>query len=222
MSFVPEGVIFDMDGTLLDSERLARACFLRAWQDLDLGEVDIEIYNRCIGCTGEESRRIMEAGFGPDFDYVAMEARWSYHYHACLDRQPVPVLPGVEDLLQHLRALGIPMAVATSSRRPTVEKKLAGAGIAGYFSYLVCGGEAARGKPFPHPYLRAAQQLALPAQRCWAVEDSENGVRSARAAGMVVFQIPNEIAPNQALVNLGHHILPSATDLLQRLKSLRR
>ena len=109
------------------------------------------------------------------------------------------------------------MAVATSSRRTTVEKKLALAGIDHHFDFLVCGGETPRGKPHADPYLAAVAELDMQAHCCWAIEDSDNGVRSAVAAGLVVFQIPDEMAPSDEVYALGHEVLASATDLLPRL-----
>ncbi len=209
-----------MDGTLIDSERLARACFLLACEDIGWLDPDIEVYNRCVGSTGEESQRIMRAGYGARFPYDRMEARWSYHYHKSIDSQPVPVLDGILELLALLRDMEVPMAVATSSRRPVVEKKLAGSGIDTYFAHLVCGGEAHRGKPHPAPYEMAVSKLTLSPSDCWAVEDSDNGVRSAVAAGLQVFQIPNELAPSAEMDALGHDILVSAQELLARLHRL--
>jgi HAD superfamily hydrolase (TIGR01509 family) len=165
-----------MDGTLLDTEVLARACFLQACKDLSW-EVDEKVY----------------------------------------DQHRVPLKPGIRAVLEQLEVLGISMAVATSSRRTTVETKLALAGIDHHCKGLICGGETPRGKPHADPYLYAVDQLQLTPQRCWAVEDSDNGVRSAVAAGLLVFQIPDELQPTEQVLKLGHNILPSALALLPHL-----
>lgn len=215
----PTAVVFDMDGTLLDSERLARRCFVEACTDVGWHDVDLSVYNRCVGSTGDTTERILRSSFGPSFDFAAVRARWSARYDEALDAAPVPLLDGVAELLQQLRDMGVPMAVATSSRRPVVEKKLSGSDIAKYFEFLICGGETDQGKPHPHPYLSAVTQLEVSAGHCWAVEDSDNGVRSATAAGLKVFQIPDEIAPSEEVLALGHEVLPSARALLLRLQS---
>ena len=214
---LPAGVVFDMDGTLLDTERLARACFLQACEDVGW-QVDVAVYDRCIGTTWEQTERIMRAGFAADFPYERMNARWSALYHAHIEQHPVARKPGIEALLAELAGQRVPMAIATSSRRPVVLKKLAMAGIDRYFQALVCGGETPRGKPHGEPYIAAVGQLGLSAARCWAVEDSDNGVRSAVAAGLVVFQIPDEMPPGAEVHGLGHEILPSARTLLNRLR----
>jgi HAD superfamily hydrolase (TIGR01509 family) len=205
-----------MDGTLLDTEKLARLYFLQACADVGWS-IDVTVYDRCVGTTWEETERIMRTGFGADFPYQRMDARWSELYQAHVHHKPVDIKPGVGAVLQRLSDLSVPMAVATSSRRPTVEKKLALAGIQHHFDFLVCSGETPRGKPHADPYIAAVARLELQAHRCWAVEDSDNGVRSAVAAGLLVFQIPDEMAPSDEIYALGHEVLPSAKDLLPRL-----
>jgi HAD superfamily hydrolase (TIGR01509 family) len=206
-----------MDGTLLDSERLARACFIQACADLGW-DVDIAVYDQCVGATHAATRDIMRAGFGPQFPYADMEQRWSELYRAHVYHKPVDKKPGIAQLLQHLKQQGIPMAVVTSSQRPVVEQKLARAELIEFFEFLVCGGETLRGKPHPQPYVAALDRLALQPARVWAIEDSDNGVRSAHAAGLVVFQIPDEIQPDPEIVALGHCILDSAVQVADYLR----
>ena len=124
---------------------------------------------------------------------------------------------GAVALLDHLRDLSIPMALATSTRRPTTELKLVGAGLDSYFCPMICGEETPRGKPHPDPYLAAADVLHLAPAQCWALEDSENGVRAALSAGCVVFQIPDLVAPSAEMRALGHVIKTSLLDVLALL-----
>ena len=210
---LPVAVVFDMDGTLLDSERLARACFVDACRDVGW-DANMMVYDRCVGTTYVATERIMREGYGADFPYEQMSERWSHHYQAAILAEPVPVKPGVLPLLERLSDAGIPMAIATSTQRPTVEIKLGGARLRRYFSHLVCGGEAANGKPSPDPYLLAAQLLEAAPEACWAVEDSDNGVRSAHAAGFRVFQIPDELTPSAEVRAMGHPILDRVDQLL--------
>ena len=107
------------------------------------------------------------------------------------------------------------MAVVTSSRRPVVATKLEMAGLTNYFRYCICAGEKAKGKPHPVPYLKALDQLDLVADQRRALEDSDPGVRSATAAGLCVFQIPDEFGPSPDVRDFGHEILPSVMDLVQ-------
>ena len=213
----PGGVVFDLDGTLLETEKLARRCFERACEDIEWS-IDAAVYDRCIGATHEATEAIIRDACGDKFPYTALEERWSYHYHQVIANEPVDKKPGVVALLERLRELKIPVAVATSSFRSTVELKLAMAELDHYFEFLVCGGEAGPGKPHPGPYLRAVERLGLTAGYCWAVEDSDNGVRSAVGAGLTVFQIPDELTPAQDVRDFGHEILPSALEILPLLQ----
>ncbi|NKB97025.1 MAG: HAD-IA family hydrolase [Pseudomonadales bacterium] len=217
-SLVPRGVIFDLDGTILESEKLARHCFLAACADVGFPDIDVQVYNRCVGTTSARTAEIMRAGFGSEFPFDKMSTRWSEIYGEEISNNPVPVKEGIRDLLARFSDLHVPMAVATSSRRPTVETKLAMSGLSHYFEFYVCGGEADEGKPHPAPYLKALKQLELMAVDCWALEDSDNGVRSAVSAGLLVYQIPDEIEPSDEVRNFGHEILLSAMDLVKRLQ----
>lgn len=208
----PRGVVFDMDGLLLDSETLARRYFVAACRQVGWTP-DLDVYHRCIGTTREVSERILRAGMGEDFPYERMAAHWSALYGAHLEQHAVPVKAGALALLRRLRALRIPAALATSTHRDHTETKLVRAGLRGYFDVMICGGETPRGKPHPDPYLAAAVGLDLPAASCWAFEDSDNGVRAAHAAGMMVFQVPDLVPPAASVRALGHAILESLADV---------
>ena len=217
---LPAGVLFDMDGLLLDSERIARDAFVAACGELGW-EADLSAYHRCIGSTYQRTREILTRHHGPDFPYDAVDARWSELYHARLASGPVPVKAGAVELLQYLSQAEIPRALVTSTRRSTAEPKLAASGLIGYFQALVCGGEAAHGKPRPDPYLAAAGLLGLEAAGCWALEDSANGVRAAVGAGCRVFQVPDLVAPDAEVRALGHEVVESLHEVLRRLPGQR-
>ncbi len=205
-----------MDGTLLDTEVLARQCFDAACADLGL-IVESGVYDRCVGTNWETTERIIRSACPPDFPYPDLIARWSERYHAVVAHEAVPIKPGIQQLLHCLSERHVPLGVATSTQREVVETKLRLAGLDHYFVTLVCGGETKRGKPHPDPYQRALTDMSLPASQCWAVEDSDNGVRSAYAAGLTVIQIPDELTPAPEIVKMGHKILSSALDLLPHL-----
>ncbi|MGD8416935.1 MAG: HAD family phosphatase [Pseudomonadales bacterium] len=216
---LPAGILCDMDGLLLDSERLARDAFVRACADHGWA-ADLDVYHRCIGSTYEQTREILTAAFGPEFPYEAIDARWSSHYHARLARGPVPVKDGAVELLEHLARRRVPVVLVTSTHRPTAEVKLRAARLLGFFEGLICGGETARGKPHPDPYLSAAGRLGVEAGRCWALEDSANGVRAAHGAGCMVFQVPDLVPPDDDLRKLGHRIVTTLHDVREALEAL--
>ena len=120
---LPKGVVFDMDGTLLDTERIAEECFARACEQQDL-PFHQSIYRNCIGQTGAATREILELGHGRAFDFDAFGAVWGEIYHATLQATPPEPKTGVVDLVTRLTELGVPLALATSSHRATVDMKL--------------------------------------------------------------------------------------------------
>ena len=212
----PVAVAFDLDGTLLETERLARTCFEQACADVGVF-VAPGVYADCVGSTPAQTRATILAACGEDFPYEAVSSRWAERYHAHVLQRPVAVKPGIAELLAQLRRRGIPLALVTSSMRTTVEAKLRHADLKHYFRLSVCGGEAHEGKPQPAPYLACAARLGVHPSDCWAIEDSANGVRAAVRAGFEVFQIPDEIAPSSSLRQLGHEILDCAEELIRRL-----
>ena len=214
---VPSGFLFDMDGLLLDSERLARDAFVTACAEFGWA-VDLDVYHRCIGSTYARTREILTDHFGPEFPYEDVDTRWNEHYHARLAQGPVPLKTGAAQLLGFLAEIEMPVALATSTRRSTALKKLEDAGILRYFHHLVCGGETELGKPNPDPYLAAADGLGVQPDLCWALEDSENGVRAAHAAGCLVFQVPDLVEPSAELRTLGHSVEPSLVEVLSRIQ----
>ena len=205
-----------MDGLLLDTERLAMETFLAACAEFGW-EPDVAGYKRCIGTTYEGTERILKEVFGADFPYAQISLRWGELYESWVRHRPVAVKPGAPELLQRLAELGIPCALATSTRRELTVAKLHHAELAGHFAHLVCGGESARGKPHPDPYLQAVAGIGKQPQRCWALEDSNHGVRAAHAAGLRVFQVPDLVTPSDEVRALGHPIVESLFEILQHL-----
>src|SRR3989442_13389089 len=114
-------------------------------------------------------------------------------------RKRLPLIPGAVEAVRRLAAR-FPLAVASSSNRPLIDAVLEVAGLTEYFQATVASEEVERGKPAPDVYLEAARRLGVPPERCAAVEDSHNGIRSAKAAGMRCIAIPNpHFPPGDAL-----------------------
>ena len=188
---IPDGVVFDMDGTLLDTEIAARAAFELAINDLGF-DYRPEVYHRCIGTSHAGTEAILSAAYGASYDNTALYQRWSAQFVEYKRDNPIAVKPGVEQVLAELAQRGVPMAVATSNSRAVCEQHLAEARLDRYFLHLVCADEAGQTKPAPEPYLMAVRKLGVSAQLSWAVEDSSIGVRSAVQAGLRVFHVPDQ------------------------------
>ena len=217
----PDALVFDMDGLLLDTERIARDAFEAACRDAGWPSPDLAVYARCIGGTGWDEGAIFRAGYGPDFPWEAVRDGWRRRYHAHVEHRAVSVKPGALELLAYCWECGLPCALATSTRAELAQTKLGLAGLDGYFPIRVTGDMVRRGKPDPEPYLLAAERIGIAPERCWAFEDSSNGVRSAHAAGFEVFQVPDLVEPPLELRRLGHTVLESLYDAIDQLRESR-
>ncbi len=209
LPFVPEAVIFDMDGLMLDSERVMVDCWSRAAQGMGL-QVEQRHWLRMVGHGDAACRAILRELMAED---TAMELAVCCHalYEAEMEAG-LPLRPGVVELLDWLRLRGIACGVATSTHRPRAPRKLQSAGLFEYFTAVTCGNDVTRAKPAPDIYLLAAQRLRVAPADCLVLEDSPAGVRAALAAGMHAVQVPDLVAPDEEVRALGHTIVASLHD----------
>lgn len=187
-----EGVVFDMDGVLVDTEPVWEEV-RRAYVAESGGVWQPDSQRRLMGMSTSEWARYLsdELGVHRDPKTVADEvvARMAARY-----RQALPLLPGAVDAVHRL-AVRFRLGLASSSPRLLIEQVLASAGLDGAFAATLSTEEVAAGKPAPDVYLAAAQRLGLPADRCAAIEDSTNGLRAAAAAGCAVIAVPRPDYP---------------------------
>jgi HAD superfamily hydrolase (TIGR01509 family) len=201
-------VLFDMDGLLLDSERLALAVIARCARELGL-EWEEAIGLSLIGRNIVDSDAILRARYGEGAPLEGLRQGFRRHYDAHIDAHGVPIKPGVGELLDLLDARRLPRAVATSTGRERALRKMRRVGLLARFDALVSGDEVARGKPAPDIFLAAAGALAVAPSACLVLEDSNAGVRAALAAGMQVIMVPDVLAPDADLLALGVRVEPS-------------
>jgi HAD superfamily hydrolase (TIGR01509 family) len=216
-----ECVIFDMDGLMLDTERLATP----AWQDARnaIGvDFDMSLLGAMIGRNYQDCRAMIVERHGEDFPTDRLMDAWHVAYDAIVERDGVAIKHGLFDLLDWLEQEGIPKAVATSTRRERAMIKLANAALATRFSAIVGGDEIARGKPAPDIFLLAAERLGAQPGSCLVLEDSEPGVRAALAAGMTPIMVPDQLAPSQDLLATATLVLPSLAHVHAHLRALPR
>lgn len=193
-------VVFDMDGLLVDSEVVYTEALIA--EAAAMGhDLPLEVVKRMVGHTWAGSSQVLRDHFGPDFDTDALRDGSTRRFYE-LSEAEVCLKTGVLELLDHLDALGLPRAVATSSRRVDVEHHLGGHGILERFHAIKAQGDYARGKPHPEPYLRAAEALGVEPEHCLALEDSHNGVRAAAAAGMMTVMVPDMLDPTEEMHSL--------------------
>jgi HAD superfamily hydrolase (TIGR01509 family) len=186
-------VLWDMDGTLVDSEKLWDFAMHALYDHLG-GTLTPQVRAATVGGSAENTMRIIYADLGRDLDPAEMTvtADWLHDYTAKLFDKGLPWCEGAPDLLDDLAAEGIPMALVTNTRRSLTERALNTIGRQ-YFSAVVCGDEVPRGKPAADPYRRAAALLNQSPECCLAIEDSVTGAASAEAAGCPVLVVPNDV-----------------------------
>ena len=202
-------VIFDMDGTLLDSERLVVDAGMATLARMGLPPRR-EALLAMVGMVGNHADDTLRAAFGPRFDIALFEQTWREVAADAFDR-PIPLRPGARTLLDHLDRLALPRALATNSHTTSARKHLTLAGIGGYFDLAHIHGRdrVARPKPAPDLFLHAARVLGIAATDCLVFEDSDPGTAAALAAGMTVVQVPDQ---RPAASDAAHVIAASLLD----------
>ena len=201
------GAVFDMDGLLLDTERVARDSWRKAAPEFGIEDID-GILLACIGRNEAGDREVLLSRMGADFPFEAFRARTRALSHAITDVE-VPVKAGAAEILSALKARGLRLAVASSTRSVTVRDQLSRAGLLDYFDAVVTGDTVEHGKPHPEIYRKACDAIGLAPSQCLAFEDSVNGLRSAYRAGMFPVQIPDLVAPNLESNALSWKTFPS-------------
>ena len=209
IDFVPEAVLFDMDGLMLDSERAIIDCWREAARDLAV-EVDDGLWFRMIGMHEQDYVPLMLRTMS-DIQVQALRDGCYARYHQRIE-DGIPLQPHVMDVLSDLRLRDMPRAVVTSTQRLRADRKLATSGIASFFGIVVTGSDVAEPKPAPEGYLKAAAALGVDPARCVVFEDSAFGVRAALAAGMTPIQVPDLIEPDETTRALGHRIVANLAD----------
>lgn len=192
------GVIFDMDGLLLNTETLAARALVAAGQEVGI-DTPRNFCESLIGVPADDCRRLLLGRYGDDAPADAFFAAATRHLHAMVDEGLLELRPGADALLGYLDRCGLPRAVATSSSREKATHHLTAAGILERFDTVVTRDDVARGKPHPDLYVCAADRLAIAPADCLALEDSYNGVRAAHAAKVPVVMVPDLLAPTDEM-----------------------
>ena len=207
------GVLFVMDGVLLDTERLGTTLVPRLIRELGF-EPPADLLDRIRGTNTQASARIYREVFGPDFPKDELNRRFSIELMRLAGEGSIPLKPGLKECFEGLRQRGLRTALATSTDRNIVEHYRRHISLLrNAFDETVCGMEIVNGKPAPDIYCKAAEKLGLTPEECVGVEDSRNGLLSLRAAGCHSVMIPDMLPYSEALAPYVDSLLSDLTEL---------
>lgn len=191
-----EAVIFDMDGLMIDTERLYFQAWDYAGEKIGIGKAG-DMNWKCLGVTDEAAEKIWKQTYGEDFDFPRFLSYAREFFADYFTHHPVPAKKGLRELLEYLKQANIPMAVASSSAEQLVLSHLDSIGVRDFFSVIVCGDMVEHSKPEPDIYLKAASLLHKDPAVCAALEDSRNGLWSAHRAGCQPVMVPDLWQPDE-------------------------
>ncbi|ODT66515.1 MAG: haloacid dehalogenase [Pelagibacterium sp. SCN 63-23] len=206
-----EAAVFDMDGTLLDTEAVFRTIVFDVCSELGFEMTD-DVHRSMVGSSHERTNRLLIEAYGVAFPYSLFDEKCRVIMRE-RSHAGVPVKPGAREFIAELRARGIPAAVATSSRNPHAAHHLSAAGLLDLFETVVTRDDVVNPKPHPEPYLMAAKRLGIDPRHCLALEDSHAGVHAAHAAGMQTVMVPDLVDPDADIHALGICVMPSLVDV---------
>lgn len=190
-----KAVIFDMDGLMIDTERLCVEAYDHAGDKAGIGKAGYMVY-KTLGMNITATKQVYKQEFGSENIFMQLEPIAKQYFYDYYDKYGIPVKTGLINILECVKSKGYKMAVASSSSELVVRKNLTMAGVIEYFDKIVAGDMIHRSKPEPDIYLKACEVLGEAPSDCYAFEDSRNGLWSAYKAGCKTVMIPDLWQPD--------------------------
>lgn len=206
-------VIFDMDGLMFDTETVCYQSYVKASHE-EGRELPLPVYKRTLGLNRADIKAVYMRYFAGDEAFVdrIMEKEKAYSLQY-MRAHGVPKKDGLDTLLSYLQERGMKIAVASSSHRETVVDLITRADVADCFSAVCCGDEVREAKPHPEIFLRAAKKLDADPKNALVLEDSKNGLKAAKAAGIRSILIPDMLEPDAEMRTLATEIRVSLSEV---------
>lgn len=211
-----KGVLFDMDGTMFDTEPVSERCWKKAAVDYGY-EISDELMNSLFGKNLVSIKTMIREALGIDEEAELITARRYHYYRQFLLEEEIPKKKGLVEILEYLKEQNIPAAVCTSTEKETAEIALKRSGVYQYFTGFVYGDMVSRSKPDPQGFHMAAEMLGVQPEECLVLEDSVNGVLAGIAAGGYIIYIPDVIELSE---NIKSDITAEMQDLCEVIKWL--
>ena len=215
-----KGLIFDMDGLLIDTEKLSYEALVYDCRHRGY-ELTLELFLSIRSLSIPKCEEKFKGYFGQDFDFQDSFDKHFLYMREHIDKYGVPMKKGADSILKYARSKGLRVALATSTPLGIAEGYLRSLGLWEYFDKVQSAADIKNGKPAPDVYLAAAKLLELEPCECMAFEDSPNGVRSASSAGCVTVMVPDLSGPDEELEKLIYACaedLDKAVDLIENFK----
>lgn len=215
------GIIFDMDGVLIDSERQSNEGWLWAAEQLGV-DMPMWLIDSFKGAPAELCCKFFDDYYKGAIDYWEAKELRTQHVYKIRETEGIPVKNGVKDIFEYIRNNGLKCAVATSTRRESAEKTLHEIGVWDYLDAVVYGDEVEHGKPEPDIFLRAAKAIGISPSEAVVVEDSINGIKAGYAADMRVVHIPDTIAIDDDIRKLTYMVCADLNGLIDVVESINK
>lgn len=217
-------VIFDMDGVIFDSENTLLGCWIDTAAGYGIDEESVRrAYIKCIGCNRYQTVEIYRNAFLEILGEEKLRSMWDESNELHRKRYPDDALPmkaGVREILDYLKNSGIPVGIASSTRKDAVEKRIEKAGLSDYFVGCVGGDAVKISKPAPEIYLLACRSFGFAPENTFAIEDSFNGIRAAHAAGMRPVMVPDIVTADEEMRSLSEKICADLFEVMDYLRSV--
>lgn len=214
-----KALVFDMDGLLIDSERIVKQSWQMTGEVLGYQNLGEYIYPM-LGANAKKREIYFKETFGEDFPMERFTELTRKYFYEIVDRDGLPLKAGVRELMEEAKARGLKIALATSSRQAYARDVLTRVDVWKYLDGGVFGDQVKHAKPDPEIYLLACEKVGVTPEEAIAFEDAPAGIRSAHSAGMRVIMVPDLVQPDEEIQKLYDKKVETLCDVLPLLDEL--